>query len=205
MPTNLNVWALTDDQTISYVQFTWSEPNFDGNSRFTGYKIRYRWSGQDWIEVNRSGGYRQFDFKSQTGQEFATPEPHLDAVYQRRYEFQIAAINSVGQCNWSGSVYGTPLKAPDQVEEPTLVAGTGQLRVSWTRPDSNDRGITHYQLFYAEAARSSSDPGTTIERITGTSYTISGLTSGVEYKVAVRAVSSVGDGNWSQYANGTPD
>ena len=80
----------------------------------------------------------------------------------------------------------------------------GQLRVSWSRPNSNDRGITHYQLFYAENDANSSN-SMTIERITGTSYTITGLTSGAEYKVSVLAVSSIGAGNWSQYATGTPD
>ena len=126
------------------------------------------------------------------------------AVYQRRYEFQVAAVSDDGQGPWSGSIFGTPLKAPDAVDEPTLAAGAGQLRVSWSRPDSNDRGITHYQLFYAENNANSSN-SMTIERITGTSYTITGLASGVKYKVAVRAVSSVGAGNWSQYAIGMPD
>ena len=196
VPADLSVWAITDDQDTSYVQFGWSDPADEGTSRITRFVVRYRWSGQDWIEVDR-GGARTF-FVLKTG------DADHPAVYQRRYEFQVAAVSDVGQGRWSGSVYGTPLKAPDMVDEPTLVAGTGQLRVSWTRPDSNDRGITHYQLFYAQNNANSSN-SMTIERITGTSYTITGLTSGVEYKVAVRAVSSVGEGNWSQYAIGTPD
>ena len=126
------------------------------------------------------------------------------AVYQRRYEFQVAAVSDVGQGPWSGSIYGTPLKAPDTVEEPTLVAGNGQLRVNWSRPNSNDRSITHYQLFYAENDANSSNSAL-IERITGTSYTITGLASGTEYKIAVLAASSVGLGNWSSYAIGRPD
>ena len=120
-----------------------------------------------------------------------------------QYEFQVAAINEIGQGNWSRSVYATPLLPPDAPDEPTHVAGNGWLRVSWTRPASNDRSISHYQLFYAEAA-DNRGPGTTIERIGGTSYTISGLTNGTEYKVAVRAVSSAGIGTWSVYENGTP-
>ncbi len=195
VPTDLSVWALTDDQNSSYVQFSWSEPDDDGNSRITRYIARYRWSGQNWIEVNR--GTRYF-FVLKSG------DADHPAVYQRRYEFQAAAVSDVGQGPWSGSVYGTPLKAPDAVDEPTLVAGSGQLRVSWTRPNSNDRGITHYQLFYAENDSNSSN-SVLIERITGTSYTISGMTSGVEYKVAVLAASSVGLGNWSSYAYGRPD
>ena len=56
-----------------------------------------------------------------------------------------------------------------------------------------------------EAASNSTDPGTTIERVNGTSYTIRNLTNGTEYKVAVRAVSSAGIGNWSVYEYGTPN
>ena len=186
-PTNLSVWAITDEQDTSYVQFSWGEPDNDGNSGITKYIVRYRWSGQNWIEVDRPN--RSF-FVLKSG------DANHPAVYQRRYEFQVAAVNRVGQGPWSGVVYGTPLKAPDSVDEPTLTAGSEQLRVSWTRPNANDRGVTHYQLFYAENDSSSSNR-MTIERITGTSYTITGLTSGVEYKVAVRAVSSVGAGNWS--------
>lgn len=196
-PTDLRVWAITDDQNTSYVQFSWGEPNDEGTSRIKRYIARYRWSGQDWIEVDIGGaGRSRLVLKS--------GDADHPAVYQRRYEFQVAAISDVGQGPWSGSVYGTPLKAPDAVEEPTLVAGTGQLRVSWTRPNSNDRGITHYQLFYAENNSNSSN-SVLIERVTGTSYTITGLTSGVEYKVAVLAASSIGLGNWSTYAYGRPD
>ena len=195
-PIDLSVWALTDDQNSSYVRLSWGEPNDEGTSRIERYKVRYRWSGQDWIEVDRGGARTFFVLKS--------GDADHPAVYQRRYEFQAAAISDVGQGPWSRSIYGTPLKAPDPVEEPTLAAGSGQLRVSWSRPNSNDRGITHYQLFYAENDANSSNSAL-IERITGTSYTITGLTSGVEYKVAVLAASSVGLGNWSTYAIGTPD
>ena len=52
------------------------------------------------------------------------------------------------------------------------------------------------------AAQDAPDP--TIERISGTSNTITGLT-GVEYKVAVRSVSSIGARNWSSNGIGTPD
>ena len=194
-PADLTVWALTDDQNSSYVHFSWGDPADEGTSRISRFRVRYRWSGQTWIEVDRGPRYF-FELKS--------GDADYPAVYQRRYEFQVAAVSDAGQGSWSGSVFGTPLKAPDAVDEPTLAAGAGQLRVSWSRPDSNDRGITHYQLFYAQNNANSSN-SMTIERITGTSYTITGLTSGVEYKVAMRAVSSVGAGNWSQYAIGTPD
>ena len=196
-PTNFTTDTVADNNS-AYVRIQWDEPSYDGNRGIEAYKVRYRSSGVDWeehtIEASGSAGFLLGGGRTGVG----------TAVRGTRYEFQVAAINEIGQGNWSRSVYATPLLPPDAPDEPTHVAGDGWLRVSWTRPASNDRSISHYQLFYAEAARNSTDDGTTIERITGTSYTISGLTNGTEYKVTVRAVSSAGIGTWSVYENGTP-
>ena len=187
-PTDLRAWGLTDIIDRSFVRFYWDAPDSDGNRRIQRYMVRYRASGQDWTEVNAR---RQHQFRIE----------HPDAVYRTRYEFQVAAVNSVGQGSWSSSVYATPLKAPDVPDPVTIVAGNGELRVRWTRPESNDRGITHYVLFYSTADNSSSDM---IERITGTSYTIRNLTNGTEYKVAISAISSAGESGWSVYTYATP-
>lgn len=48
-------------------------------------------------------------------------------------------------------------------------------------------------------------PDRATKRIKGTSYPRTGRTSGVEFKVAVRAASSIGAGNRSSYAIGMPD
>ena len=181
-------WASTDAKDDSFVSVFWDYPTSDGLRPIKDNILRYRWSGQDWIEVNR-------------GSVFGFQLGGADAVNGRRYEFQVAAVNEIGQSNYTSSLFLTPLKAPDAPDEPTHVAGDGELRVSWTQPNSNDRSISYYQLFYLEAA---GGPATTIERINGTSYTIRNLTNGTRYKVTVRAVSSAGTGNWSVYENGTP-
>ena len=189
LPTDISAWAVTDVLDESYVFLNWGSPDYEGLTGITSYVVRYRWSGQDWIEVNR-------------GQRAFLKLEGADAVYRRRYELQVAAINNDGQGLWSGSVYATPLKLPDAPDEPTVVAGNGELRVTWTRPDSPDRGVSYYMLFYAETDGSNDE---LIERVIGTSYTIRNLTSGEDYKVTVSAVSSVGQGGWSVYGYGTPN
>ena len=205
-PTNITTEALADISS-AYVRVLWDEPSYDGNRGIEAYKVRYRSSGVDWeehtIEASGSAGFLLGG--GAPGGIGRADGGVGTAVSGTQYEFQVAAINEIGQGNWSRSVYATPLLPPDAPDEPTHVAGDGWLRINWTRPNSNDRGISHYQLFYAEADPNSTDDGTTIERIGGTSYTISGLTNGTEYKVAVRAVSSAGNGNWSVYENGTPN
>ncbi len=187
-PTNLDGWAFTDAKDDSYIEVFWDYPSFDGGYKVTHYVLRVRWVGQDWYNIGLQDRHR-YRFSG------------ADAVNGRRYEFQVSAENEFGASNYTSSLFLTPLKAPDAPDEPTHVAGDGELRVSWTQPNSNDRNISYYQLFYLEAA---GGPATTIERVNGTSYTIRNLTNGIEYKVAVRAVSSAGTSNWSVYENGTP-
>ena len=189
-PTNLDGWAFTDAKDDSYIEVFWDYPSFDGGQKVTHFLVRYRWVGVDWMpSIGQSANHTRLRLHGSS------------AVNGRRYEFQVSARNAVGDSNWTSSLFLTPLKAPDAPDEPTHVAGDGELRVSWTQPNSNDRSISYYQLFYLEAA---GGPPTTIERVNGTSYTIRNLTNGTEYKVTVRAVSSAGTGNWSVYENGTP-
>ncbi len=46
-PTNLDGWAFTDVNDISYITVFWDDPSFDGNRRVTNFILRYRWVGQD--------------------------------------------------------------------------------------------------------------------------------------------------------------
>ena len=72
---------------------------------------------------------------------------------------------------------------------------------SGTRRATAAQPITHYDLQYRAGT---SGDWTLVEDITLTSYTITGLTNGTSYQVQVRAVSEVGDGDWSEIVTGTP-
>ena len=82
-PTNLDGWASTDAQDDSFVSVFWDYPTSDGLRPIKDNILRYRWSGQDWIEVNR-------------GSVFGFQLGGADAVNGRRYEFQVAAVNEIG-------------------------------------------------------------------------------------------------------------
>ena len=137
-PTNLDGWAFTDAKDDSYIEVFWDYPSFDGGYKVTHFLVRYRWVGVDWMpSIGQSANHTRLRLHGSS------------AVNGRRYEFQVLAENEFGRSNFTSSLFLTPLKAPDAPDEPTHVAGDGELRVSWTQPNSNDRGISYYQLFYA--------------------------------------------------------
>ena len=78
--------------------------------------------------------------------------------------------------------------------------------MSWEAP-ATDGGsaITEYRVQWKETAGNWDAPADVSEEtVTGTTYTITGLTDGVEYAVRVIAVNDVGDGPPSDEATGTP-
>ena len=74
------------------------------------------------------------------------------------------------------------------------------LNVIWSAP-SSDRTIQHYQLDYRVGT--SGSWSTWSPNPTSTSVTLTGLQSGTTYQVRVRAVSDVGNGEWSDAVSGT--
>ena len=81
-----------------------------------------------------------------------------------------------------------------------------QLDVSWQAPSSNGgSAVTGYRVQWKEEADSwdtAADVSQATE--TGTTYTITSLTGGVEYAVRVVATNDAGDGPASTEAKGTP-
>ena len=81
-----------------------------------------------------------------------------------------------------------------------------ELDVTWQAPSSNGGSeVTGYKVQWKEAAESWDTEADVSEATeTGTTYTITGLTGGVEYAVRVIATNDVGDGPASTEAKGTP-
>ncbi len=114
--------------------------------------------------------------------------------------------------SWSIKVYGHVSRPGPPAITSVITAGADCLTVAWNAPPDNDGvTITAYDLRYIE---------TSADETVGTNwvvaediwtagsepleYTITGLTSGVQYDVQVRAVSSAGAGDWSAVATGIP-
>ena len=81
-----------------------------------------------------------------------------------------------------------------------------ELDASWQAPSSNGgAAITGFKVRWKKAADSWDDEADVSEEpVTGNTYTITGLTGGVEYAVRVIATNDIGDGPVSAEATGTP-
>ena len=97
--------------------------------------------------------------------------------------------------------------APDAPEHLNVSPHDAQgLDVSWEAPPSDGGSpITGYKVQWREAADSWETPADVSEEtVTGTTYTINGLTDGSEYTVRVLASNEAGDGDPSSEKTGTP-
>ena len=101
-------------------------------------------------------------------------------------------------------VAATKPEAPQEVRLSDHDANS--LDVSWEAPSSDGGSpVTGYRVRWKEAAANWDTPAEVSEaEVTGTTYTITGLTGGVEYAVRVSATNDVGDGPASGEATGTP-
>ena len=121
------------------------------------------------------------------------------------YEVRVRAGNSVGKGDWSPSGTGTPVASasvPSAPSAPSVLAGDGLLDVSWSAPASNGAAIDDYDVQYRRsgAATWRDHSG----QFLGLNARIGNLENGTTYEVRVRAGNSVGKGDWSPTATGTP-
>ena len=121
------------------------------------------------------------------------------------YDVQVRATNDEGTSGWSDSGTGTPTRATEAgaianaPENLQATAGNAEVTLRWDAPN-NDGGanITGYAYRYKESGGDfiaytdipESGPGQANAR----SYTVPGLTNGVEYVFHVRALNEHGGG-----------
>ena len=188
------------------ISVTWDAPDDSGSTDISSYDVRYRRSDQasegDWSEVEDiwSSGTRSYQVDG------------LDPG--GRYELQIRAENEAGAGPWSESREGlTGAVAPDAPAITQVESGNEALRVSWTAPASDGAAeITRYDVRTIATSADEMVDGnwTEVEGIWmlaaggDLEHTVSGLTTGTQYDVQVRAVNSAGAGDWSGTVTGTP-
>ena len=105
------------------------------------------------------------------------------------YDFAIRAVNASGPGPVSDTATATPAPPPAAPTNLSATPGDRQVALFWD--DSADSSITAYQY--------SADAGATFIDVpdsdaTTVSYTVTGLTSGAEYTLGIRAVNTTGPG-----------
>ena len=182
--------ALTLTAGNAQIAASWTAPTDNGGSAITGYTLRYSSDGgTTWTPIASSNGTSTN--YTITGLTNGTP-----------YHVQVRAVNTQGNGNWSTPpATATPATVPSAPATPVLAAGNAQLTATWTAPNNGGSAITEYELQYREVGGAWSAP---MSAGTSTNYTITGLTNGDTYDVQVRAVNTVGNGNWSTSATETP-
>ncbi|WP_420444423.1 fibronectin type III domain-containing protein [Candidatus Poriferisodalis sp.] len=178
------------------VHVRWSAPSNDGGADITGYDLRrIRSDAPDKADTN----WTVISGVWTSGALEYTVEGLTDGV---EYDFQLRADNSAGAGSWSATVNNTDPDPPGATGLREFSEETpNQLWVSW-RPPADDGGAppTHYDLRYirSDAPDMADANWLQVDDRTGDlEYTIRGLTSGVNYRVQVRAANRGGDGPWS--------
>jgi len=119
------------------------------------------------------------------------------------YYFWLKAKNILGTSGFSPFASGTPtawtVKPPDPQTAPSIIAGNGQLTVSWQAVDQADV----YEIW----AWTTNNAQTAIKRgedVTGLSAVITGLINGTTYYVWIKAKNDIGVSGFSPSATGKP-
>jgi titin len=165
---------------------SWTAPSSTGGAPVTGYTAS---------AYTTSTGTTAVSTCTTSGTACAIPGLTNGTVYY----VEVAATNAAGTgAASSPRVLVTPLARPGAPTLSSLTVGDGSISAAFTAGSAGDRAITGYQY--------SIDGGATWVAASGTSspIVITGLTNGVTYTVAVRAVSSAGVGVSSNTRQGTP-
>lgn len=182
------VWTVVEAARAVTVQ--WHAPADHGSSPVTGFVVRYRRAGQT------------------TWSSRLPASPHERVVPSLEngttYEFQVAAVNSVGEGPWTAPVPATTWSLPSAPRNPSAKPTThaGELNATWSPPSSS--GGAPSTRYIVERAISGTTWWVRMPVASTIPLTIRDLTPGRSYDVRVAAITAVGQGPWSTIASGVP-
>ena len=165
---------------------SWNAPATNG-AAIDDYDLRYKIAtSTTWTET------------ADTASSTATSSAITGLDNGRTYNVQVRAGSAAGDGPWSPSATGTPVaNKPGAPSAPTLVTGNASLSVSWNAPaDDGGADITAYFVQYSTDQVNWSSSNVTVDFAARTA-TITGLTNGTNYHVAVAARNSSGTGLYS--------
>ena len=164
------------------VALSWSAPG-DGGSQILRYEYRYAASDEtwsDWATVSGGGSARSITITGLTNGTL--------------YGFQVRAVNSIGEGEASQAT-ATPGRAPSAPTGLAASVESESITVMWGMPaDDGGSAIVRYEVNYRESGGQASGWMTVAGGASATSHTIMGLTNGIGYEIAVRAVNAIDPG-----------
>ena len=119
------------------------------------------------------------------------------------YDVQVRAVVGTTQQPWSVSAAATPRTTPGAPATPTVTGGNGSLTVEWSKPASDGGDdITSYDLRSIKTSEDETmdanwDVETGVWSFGDLEGELTGLDTGTQYDVQVRAVNDAGAGAWS--------
>ena len=164
------------------VSLTWTAPTDDGGADVTDYEIYRRGASGAEVVIPSPG----------TGLNYTD----TDVANGSTYQYQVAAVNSVGVGERSNEVTATPQGTVTAPSAPVGLAATkvrSDVRLTWSAPVSNGgSSITAYRIKRGTA----SGAETRVAEVTGTqlSYVDTTAERKVTYFYVVVAVNSAGEG-----------
>ncbi len=196
-PTGLTATPAPDVAPQLAVTLDWTAPASDGGSAITYHQYRYsRNSGEfgSWTRIPNSSATDE-NATSFTVRGLSA----VDNMFTT-FEFQVRAVNA--NANGSESVQAsTFITVPTNLQTVDVTPGNHNIELSWDSPANNGSAILRYEYALTETVSGATVvslgtrvPGSNADT---TSFTITGLTNGVNYTIRLRAVNSVGPaGTW---------
>ena len=182
--------ALTATASDTQVALTWTAPTNNGGEPVTSYNI---------YQGTSSGGETLLQNTASTATTFTS----TGLTNGTTYYFKVTAVNSVGESLSSNEVSATPAVVPGAPTTLTATAGNAQVALVWGAPtNSGGDPVIGYQIY-----QGTSPGGETLLTSTSTTtaaYTSTGLSNGTTYYFVVSAVTSAGEGPFSNEASATP-
>ena len=177
----------------------WEEPDDDGGSVVTGYKVQWRTDRQTF---------------SQSSRQATVPDP-ASRSYEitgltngTEYFVRVLAVNARGDGEGSMDVPFTPATSPGPPRSVVAVRGDRSVTVTWAAPaDDGGSPVTGYRVQWraeSELYHSSRQATVTPGAGDGLRREMTGLANGTEHFVRVLAVNAVDDGEASDGEPFTP-
>jgi subtilisin family serine protease len=169
---------------------TWRAPVRDGGAVVRNYRIERSNNGVTWSTVTLSAPLTRT---------FVVPKLTNGVSYR----FRVAAANIAGVGAWSAAASSVPKPVPSSPGRPSATVHSTKVSLSWSPPVVRGAAmIKGYRLL-------TSVDGITWLVVTPSaplsrSFTVAGLTNGVNYRFRVAAVNAYGIGAWSAVGSAVP-